>query len=163
VNLTLHTTNKCNLACDYCFVPHGKISMTKEIAFKAIELASAGSKSTGILFYGGEPLLEKELIYSVVEHCAKIEKDTGHKFSYKITTNGILLDEDFLKYSQKINMAIGFSCDGPAQDICRLFPNKNKTLDILKEKLPLLFKYHPYAVGLSVLNPSTCAYGNRYN
>ncbi|MCL2555768.1 MAG: radical SAM protein [Firmicutes bacterium] len=155
MNLTLHITNKCNLACDYCFVPHGEISMTKEIAFKAIDIAMQGNKSTGILFYGGEPLLERQLIYDVVAHCDKVTKETGHKFSYKITTNGVLLDEEFLLFSNKINMAIGLSCDGPAQDVCRLFSNKNKTFDILKTKIPLLLKYHPYAVGLSVLHPTT--------
>jgi len=154
MNLTLHITNKCNLACDYCFVPHGEISMTKEIAIKAIDLGmqAKNSKSTGVLFYGGEPLLERQLIYDVVEHNKKITQETGHKFSYKITTNGILLDEEFLQFSKDINMAIGFSHDGPAQDFCRLTKTKEKTSVILKEKIPLLLKYHPYAVALSVLN-----------
>jgi len=129
--------------------------MTREVAFSAIELAMKGKKSTGILFYGGEPLLERQLIFDVVEHCQKITSQTGHKFSFKITTNGILLDEEFLKFSRDINMAIGFSCDGPAQDDCRLFPDKRKTFDILKDKIPMLLKYHPYAVGLSVINPTT--------
>ena len=155
MNLTLHITNKCNLNCSYCFVPHGEISMTREIAYAAIELAMKGSKSTGLLFYGGEPLLEKELIYDIVEHNKKITKETGHVFTYKITTNGILLDEEFLKFSQDINMAIGFSHDGPAQDDCRLFRNKDKTSEVLKDTIPLLLKYQPYAVGLSVLNPTT--------
>jgi len=155
MNLTLHITNKCNLACDYCFVPHGKISMTKEIATKAIEIAMKGSKSTGILFYGGEPLLEKQLIYDVVAHNKKITEQTGHKFNYKITTNGVLLDEEFLIFARNINMAIGFSHDGPAQDECRRFATGEGTADVLRDKIALLLKYHPYAVMLSVLHPTT--------
>jgi uncharacterized protein len=129
--------------------------MTRETAFAAVRLGMEDKKTSGLLFYGGEPLVEKELIYDIVDYSMKIKQQTGHNFSYKITTNGILLDEEFLKFSRKINMPIGFSHDGLAQNDCRLFPGGGTTFDLLEEKIPLLLKYQPYATAMSVMDPST--------
>jgi len=129
--------------------------MTREIAFAAVRLGMENEKTSGLLFYGGEPLVEKELIYDIVNYSRKIKEETGHNFHYKITTNGTLLDEEFLKFSKELNMTIGFSHDGPAQDICRLTHKGKGTFDILEEKIPLLLKYQPYATAMSVIDPST--------
>ena len=155
MHLTLHLTNRCNLKCKYCFVAPGLERMTREVAYQAIKFGMEKNKTTGLLFYGGEPLLEKELIYDIAEYTQKIKKDTGHNFYYKITTNGTLLDEEFLMFSKTINMSIGFSHDGPAQDDNRLFLNGDGSFDLLEEKITLLLKHQPYAVGLSVVDPST--------
>jgi len=136
-------------------VERGPERMTFEVAKAAVELGMAGVKTTGILFYGGEPLLERQLIYATVAHAQSIKKETGHFFYYKITTNGILLDKEFLEFSKKVNLTIGFSHDGPAQDDCRLFHDGKGTAATLDEKIPLLLKYQPYAVGMSVIDPST--------
>ena len=155
MHLTLHLTNKCNLVCKYCFVTLGPEHMTKEIAFAAIKFATQSNRPTGLLFYGGEPLLERTLIYDIVARTKTINEATGHVFYYKMTTNGVLLDEDFLKFAADINLSIGFSHDGPAQDDCRVFPNGNGTAVLLAEKIPLLLKYQPYAIGMSVIDLST--------
>lgn len=155
MNLTLHMTNKCNLKCKYCFVPHGTCSMTFEIAMNAIKLAMKDGKPTGILFYGGEPLLEKDTIYKIVEATQKIKKETGHEFFYKMTTNGTLLDAAFLKMAGQVNLTIGLSHDGLAQDDNRLFHDGRGSFDLLEPKIDLLLKHQPYAVGLSVVDPST--------
>jgi len=129
--------------------------MTFDVAMKAIKLAMKNGQPTGILFYGGEPLLEKALIYQIVEATQKIKAETGHVFHYKMTTNGTLLDEDFLKMAKKVNLTIGLSHDGLAQDDNRLFHDGRGSFDMLEEKIELLLKYQPYAVGLSVVDPST--------
>jgi len=129
--------------------------MSLEVAKAAVKIGMKDTKTTGLLFYGGEPLLERQLIYDVVEYTLAVKKETAHTFYYKMTTNGILLDEEFLKFSKKINLTIGFSHDGPAQDDCRLFHDGEGTSATLKEKIPLLLKYQPYAVGMSVIDPST--------
>jgi len=128
--------------------------MSKEVAFAAVDFAASHKGTTGLLFYGGEPLLERQLIFDTVEYTKTLKAKTGHSFIYKMTTNGMLLDEDFLKFAQEINLTIGFSHDGPAQDDCRLTPDGKPSYDILKEKIPLLLKYQPYAIGMSVLDPS---------
>jgi len=129
--------------------------MTLDVAKAAVKLGMKDAKSTGLLFYGGEPLLERQLIYDTVDFSQAIKKETGHTFYYKMTTNGVLLDEEFLKFCKKVNLTIGFSHDGPMQDECRIFPDGEGTATILQEKIPLLLKYQPYAVGMSVVDPST--------
>jgi len=129
--------------------------MSQEVAFAAVRLGMEDKTSSGLLFYGGEPLLERQLIYDVAEYTKSIKEKSGHTFYYKMTTNGTLLDEDFLKFSQQLNLSIGFSHDGPAQDDCRKFLDGKGSASMLAEKIPLLLKYHPYAVGMSVVDQST--------
>jgi len=129
--------------------------MSREVAFAAVKLGMENKDTSGLLFYGGEPLLERQLIYDVVNYTKGIRKKTGHTFYYKITTNGTLLDEEFLKFANSVNMTIGFSCDGPAQDDCRRFHDGTESLAVLEEKIPLLLKYQPYAMGMSVVDPET--------
>ena len=155
MQLTLHLTNQCNLNCKYCFVEHGSERMSREVAFAAIKLGMESKSTSGMLFYGGEPMLERELIYDVVDYTKSIRKKTGHTFYYKMTTNGTLLDEEFLKFSDDVNLTIGFSCDGPAQDDCRKFHDGSNSLAVLEEKIPLLLRYQPYAVGMGVVDPAT--------
>jgi uncharacterized protein len=136
-------------------VARGPERMSPEVAKAAVRLGMKGTKTTGILFYGGEPLLERQLIYDVAEYTQELKKESAHTFYYKMTTNGVLLDEEFLKFSKRINLTIGFSHDGPAQDECRVFHDGEGTASVLAEKIPLLLKYQPYAVGMSVMDPST--------
>jgi uncharacterized protein len=129
--------------------------MSREMAFAAVDMAASEKKPCGLIFFGGEPLVERKLIYDIVEYSQKIKKETGQMFYYKITTNGTLLDEDFLEFSRNIQMMVGFSHDGYAQNDCRVFPDGTGTAEILEEKIPLLLKYQPYAVAMCTVNPET--------
>jgi uncharacterized protein len=129
--------------------------MSQDVAFAAVRFGMKGVSSSGLLFYGGEPLLERQLIYDTVEYASKIKKKTGHNFFYKMTTNGTLLDEEFLEFAKSVNLTIGFSHDGPVQDDCRLFANGEGSFELLEEKIPLLLKYQPYAIAMCVTDPST--------
>jgi len=129
--------------------------MSRDVAFAAVKLGMQNATSGGLLFYGGEPLLERQLIYDTVAHAQAIKEKSGHTFYYKMTTNGVLLDEEFLKFAAKVNLTIAMSCDGLAQDDCRLFPDGTGSFEIIKKKIPLLLKYQPYAVAMSVADPST--------
>jgi len=129
--------------------------MTQDVAFAAINFAMQNCTSSGLLFYGGEPLLERKLIEGIIEYSGNIRKKTGHAFYYKITTNGTLLDESFINMAKEANLMFGFSHDGLAQDTCRVFHNGQGSFSVLEEKIPMLLKQHPYSVGMSVINPST--------
>jgi len=129
--------------------------MSRKVALAAVKLGMENNDTSGLLFYGGEPLLERQLIYDVVDYTKGIRKKTGHTFYYKMTTNGTLLDEEFLKFTKDVNLTIGFSCDGPAQNTCRKFHDGSGSLAVLEEKIPLLLKYQPYAIGMSVVDSST--------
>ena len=155
MHLTLHITNKCNLKCKYCYVAQGTQTMARETAFAAVDLAASEKKPCGLIFFGGEPLTERELIYDIVDYSQKVKKETGQIFYYKMTTNGTLLDEDFLKFSRSLNMMIGFSHDGYMQDDCRVFYDGRGTFEILESKIPMLLAYQPYAVAMCTVNPET--------
>jgi len=129
--------------------------MSRETAFAAVKFGMENKNTSGLLFYGGEPLLERQLIYDIADYTKAIKAKSGHTFYYKMTTNGTLLDAEFLKFAQDINLTIGCSHDGAAQDDCRPFFDGSRSFAALEEKIPLLLKYQPYAIGMSVIDPST--------
>lgn len=161
MNLTLHLTDKCNLACRYCYEDKNRGgapcigAMPKETALRAVDMACANSKRAGFAFFGGEPLLEKALIYEILAYNKKLESDRGIKFSYKITTNGTLLDEEFLRISAAVNMVVGFSHDGACHDENRVYRDGRGSAGDLEAVIPTLLRYHPYAVAMCTVNPST--------
>ena len=94
MHYTLHITNSCNLACRYCYVHKQQPKrMTIDTARAAIDRAARNSGDVGISFFGGEPLLQKQLIRDAVAYGRTVEAGAGCHFHFKITTNGLLLDE----------------------------------------------------------------------
>ncbi|MBQ6102762.1 MAG: radical SAM protein, partial [Kiritimatiellae bacterium] len=108
MHLTLHLTDRCNLACRYCYQRHGASDMPRETAEAAIDRLATGN-NPGIVFFGGEPLLRKDLMLALVDRC---EAREPNRFHYKVTTNGTLLDEDFLAEAGRRRLAVALSCDG---------------------------------------------------
>ena len=108
MHLTLHLTDRCNLACRYCYQRHGASDMPRETAEAAIDRLATGN-NPGIVFFGGEPLLRKDLMLALVDRC---EAREPNRFHYKVTTNGTLLDESFLAEAGRRRLAVALSCDG---------------------------------------------------
>ncbi len=183
MNLTLHLTERCNMNCTYCVNDRNSEPMSEEVMYRACDLAFSAGNSAGICFFGGEPLLHKELIYKAISYCTKKSAETGMKIRYKMTTNGTLLDEEFLDIAAKAGIEIGLSFDGTAQDICRHYADGRGTFaDVeriakqLLRKMPLSYamltlapqavhKFHESVVYLHKLGfkrvTATIAYGNR--
>ena len=65
MHLTLHLTDRCNLACRYCYARHGTVEMSFETAMTAIAECTADDPNPGIIFFGGEPLLQADLIFLI--------------------------------------------------------------------------------------------------
>lgn len=132
--------------------------MNLEIARKAIEMAISRTTSSeiSVTFLGGEPLLKKDLIREIVEECHKYDK---HVFLFSILTNGLLLDEDFIRFSLKNNISISLSLDGikPAHDLFRKIGN-NESWNLIMEKFKLLTSFIPASMILVTLNPETTQY-----
>ena len=63
MHLTLHLTDRCNLACRYCYAQHGTSDMTLETALAAVDECTRGEENPGIIFFGGEPLLREDLVF----------------------------------------------------------------------------------------------------
>lgn len=162
MHYTLHLTNNCNFDCTYCYVNHENTKvMSRETSRKAVDLAAQNQRGlTGIVFFGGEPLLCKDLIYETVEYARWKEKQAECKFYFKITTNGLLLDEEFMKLSMKEDIFIALSHDGvkEAHDKHRIDINGNGTFERLSEKIGLLLNNRPYAPVLVVVTPETAEY-----
>lgn len=156
MNFTLHLTENCNMDCSYCIRNKTPKDMPLEVLYKACDLAFSKGTRAGIVFFGGEPLLKKDLIYKAIDYCEAKSSETGIKFSCKMTTNGTLLDEEFLKRASKAGMKIGLSFDGMGQDISRRFPDGSSTFDLLEEKAKLLLKYIPESMALLTLDPKAC-------
>ncbi|HQK92298.1 MAG TPA: radical SAM protein [Armatimonadota bacterium] len=167
MHLTLHLTARCNLRCRYCYAaPHAGGDMTPEVLRAAIDMAVAMNQrerpglSLGIVFFGGEPLLRRDLIHQALAWCREIETSTGQLFHYKITTNGTLLDEEFLTSPETRDVFVAMSHDGlrESHDAHRVDAAGQGTFDRLEPVIDRLLARRPYAPVLLVTNPDTVQY-----
>lgn len=162
--MELCITNSCNLSCKYCFCKAGRDyaqtgNMSEEIAFKAIDLLlknSKNKKKLNVAFFGGEPLMNYNLIYSVVKY-AKHQSNIHNKiFSFSITTNATLLNEEFVNFMIENNFNIMISADGPKQYHNYQCPTKNNSgsYDKMFNGLSLLInKNFPIDIRTTVASP----------
>ena len=156
MNMTFHLTDACNMACKYCFQTRSPHSMTEETARKAVDLSvNSASGSTGICFFGGEPLLLKDTIINTVNYCGTIGHRSGHRFVFKLVTNGTLLDEDFLQFADAGKIGIALSHDGLMQDDSRIFPDGTGSASLLEGKIGLLLTHQPDAVVMCTVQPES--------
>ena len=111
----------------------------------------------GIVFFGGEPLVEKETLMDLVEMGRAMEARDGGIFHFKITTNGILMDDAFLEWACRREVMIAMSFDGvkEAHDAHRRTKKGGGTFDVLLPRLKALLAAKPYASVLMVVNPDT--------
>lgn len=185
MNFTLHLTERCNLDCTYCVNCKKNSDMSEDVLYKACDLAFSKGNSAGICFFGGEPLLRKDLIFKAVDYCEKKSRETGKKIRYKMTTNGTLLDNEFISFAAKKHLEIGISFDGKAQDICRRYVNGNGTFSDMERISKIILRKMPLTYAMLTLSPdavdifcesvkylhdlgykrvtATIAYGNRVN
>ena len=160
MHFTLHLSPRCNMHCGYCYSPPADgTAMTPEIGRRVLDMAAqTGEKSCGIIFFGGEPLLHRDLIYDLVDYGEA--HPTGQRYHFKVTTNGVLLDEAFLAYSLRHHMLVAMSFDGirEAHDAHRRFPDGRPTFEYLLPRLQLLLAARPYSSVYTVVNPDTARY-----
>ena len=155
MDLTLHLTEACNLRCQYCYHPKSLKTMTEETLRSALAL-SGPSDRAAVSFFGGEPLLARSLILEAFAECDRIRRDTGRHFTFQMTTNGTLLDEEFLQIARERGMIIAPSYDGLAQDRNRRAAGGEGTAALVESKIPLLLQYLPYAPVMMTVSPA-CA------
>lgn len=167
--ITLQVTQKCNLRCGYCVYSgnhqnrsHSNRVMTFETAKKAIDLIASQSielDEISIAFYGGEPLLEIELIKKCVDYVEKVLE--GKNIVYAITTNGTLLTPKLVDYFSKHNINITISLDGSKNehDINRRFANGKGSFDLIMENIRKIKSHNPEFIKKisinTVINPKS--------
>ena len=118
--LCLHIAHDCNLACKYCFAEegeyHGKRElMSFEVGKKALDflVANSGSRTNlEVDFFGGEPLMNFEVVKQLVEYGRSLEKEHNKNFRFTLTTNGVLLNDEILEFANKEMGNLVLSLDG---------------------------------------------------
>ena len=157
MHYTLHLTNRCNLRCDYCYVDHGETDMSPETARAAADLAGRDAKRAGLIFFGGEPLLRRELIYNTVAYARARERENDCRYYFKITTNGLLLDGEFLDFACRENMFVALSLDGTKQahDAHRHDAQGQGCYGQVAEAARRLLRVKPYSPVMMTVRPGT--------
>ncbi len=130
--LCIHIAHDCNLACRYCFAGegeyHGERSlMSYETGKKALDLlvASSGSRQNlEVDFFGGEPLLNFEVVKKLVAYGRSLEKEHNKKFRFTLTTNGVLLNDDIMEFVNKEMGNLVLSIDGRKEVHDRMRPRR---------------------------------------
>lgn len=118
--MCLHISHDCNIRCKYCFASQGnfqgeKLLMSEEVGKKAIDYLidnSKGRKNLEIDFFGGEPLLNMEVVKSLVTYARNQEKIYNKNFRFTITTNALLLNEDNMHFINDNMDNVVLSIDG---------------------------------------------------
>jgi uncharacterized protein len=141
---------------------HSAREMSLKTALAAVDLSvrskgdsliPSGCMHTGLSFFGGEPLLNRDLIERTVDYCEKIRVATGEKFKYVMVTNGTLLDESFLEFATRNKMEIGLSHDGLMHDMSRKMGDGSSSFALLEEKISLLLRYLPKSTAMCTIHP----------
>ena len=151
-NLILQVTQQCNLRCKYCAYSgnyynrsHTSNRMDFETAKKAIDFylkRSEKADQLALSFYGGEPLLEFELIKKCVSYI--LQRKGDKKILFTMTTNGTLMTEDVIEFLVKyeFNLMISLDGDKKSHDINRRFKTGKGSFDIILENLSRLKAYN---------------------
>ncbi|MBR0085384.1 MAG: thioether cross-link-forming SCIFF peptide maturase, partial [Lachnospiraceae bacterium] len=131
--LCLHIAHDCNLACKYCFAGegeyHGKRElMSYEVGKAALDflIRSSGSRvNLEVDFFGGEPLMNIEVVKQLVAYGRSQEKEHNKKFRFTLTTNGVLLNDDIDAFLNKEMGNVVLSIDGRKEVHDRMRPSRN--------------------------------------
>ena len=142
--LCLHIAHDCNLACKYCFAEEGEYHgrralMSFEVGKKALDflIANSGNRvNLEVDFFGGEPLMNWDVVKQLVEYGRSREKKCNKKFRFTITTNGVLLNDEIMDFCNREMSNVVLSLDGRKEvnDRMRPFRNGSGSYDLIVPK-----------------------------
>jgi sulfatase maturation enzyme AslB (radical SAM superfamily) len=133
-NLTLVVTDACNLKCTYCFQQRSPKRMTRETAERAVDLHFQHKDADlCISFFGGEPLLELDLMKHVVRYAREKARRRHKNLRFAITTNGMLIDRPTFSWLNQQKFSIKLSFDGihPEHELVRGHGTAAKLTEVL--------------------------------
>lgn len=118
--LCIHIAHTCNLNCEYCFASQGKYQgeramMSFEVGKRALDFLvenSGSRRNLEVDFFGGEPLMNFKVVKELVAYARSIEKEKNKNFRFTLTTNGVLIDDDVIKFANKEMSNVVLSLDG---------------------------------------------------
>ena len=142
--MCLHVAHTCNLNCEYCFASQGKYHgeralMDFETGKRALDflIANSGTRhNLEVDFFGGEPLMNWDVVKKLVAYAREQEKIHNKNFRFTLTTNGILIDDDVIEFSNKEMSNVVLSLDGRKEvhDRLRKDYKGNGSYDIIVPK-----------------------------
>ena len=142
--LCLHIAHDCNLACQYCFAEEGEYHgrralMSFEVGKKALDFLIANSgnrRNLEVDFFGGEPLMNWEVVKQLVEYGRSKEKEYNKNFRFTMTTNGVLLNDEIMDYCNREMSNVVLSLDGRKEvnDKMRPFRGGKGSFDLIVPK-----------------------------
>lgn len=151
--LCLNVAHDCNLMCKYCFAKQGNFGgaaqlMDLETGKKAIDLLierSGNRRNLEIDFFGGEPLMNWEVVKKLVEYGREVEKPAGKNIRFTITTNGMLLNDEKIDYINEHMHNVVLSLDGrkSVNDYMRPTVGGRGSYDIIVPKFQKLVAQRP--------------------
>ena len=126
--LCLHVAHTCNLNCSYCFASQGKYQgdraiMSFEVGKRAFDFLIENSgtrRNLEVDFFGGEPLMNWDVVKQLVAYARSIEKQHNKNFRFTLTTNGLLIDDEVIDFLNKEMSNVVLSLDG-RRDVHDLF------------------------------------------
>ena len=118
--LCLHVAHTCNLNCAYCFASQGKYHgdkdvMSLEVGKRALDflIENSGTRTNlEVDFFGGEPLMNFDVVKELVAYARVREKEAGKNFRFTLTTNGVLVDDDVIDFANREMSNVVLSLDG---------------------------------------------------
>lgn len=148
--MCLHVAHDCDLRCKYCFASQGDFEgdrslMSLEVGKKALKFLvenSGNRRNLEVDFFGGEPLMNFDVVKELVTYGKSLEKDNNKNFRFTITTNGVLLDDKKIDYINENMDNVVLSIDGRKEvnDLMRTTPNGKGSYDIIVPKFKDLIK-----------------------
>ncbi|MGF0033404.1 thioether cross-link-forming SCIFF peptide maturase [Bariatricus sp. SGI.154] len=146
--LCLHIAHDCNLACKYCFAEEGEYHgrralMSYEVGKKALDflIAHSGNRhNLEVDFFGGEPLMNWQVVKDLVAYGREQEKIHNKHFRFTVTTNGVLLNDEVQEFVNKEMDNVVLSLDGRKEinDLMRPFRNGKGSYDLIVPKFQKL-------------------------
>ncbi|MFZ5966039.1 MAG: thioether cross-link-forming SCIFF peptide maturase [Bacillota bacterium] len=142
--LCLHIAHDCNIRCAYCFASQGNFKgarslMSEDVGKKAIDFLiehSGTRRNLEVDFFGGEPLMNFDVVKNIVAYGRAKEKETNKNFRFTMTTNGVLLDDEKMTYINEHMENVVLSIDGrkDVNDQMRYSVNGSGTYDVIVPK-----------------------------
>ncbi|MFV0362210.1 MAG: thioether cross-link-forming SCIFF peptide maturase [Suipraeoptans sp.] len=146
--MCLHIAHDCNLACQYCFAEEGEYHgrralMSYEVGRKALDYLIENSgirKNLEVDFFGGEPLMNWQVVKDLVAYGRSREEECNKHFRFTLTTNGVLLNDEVMEFVNKEMDNVVISLDGrkSVNDKMRPFRNGTGSYDLIVPKFQKL-------------------------
>ena len=148
--LCLHVAHTCNLNCSYCFASQGKYHgdralMSFEVGKRALDflMENSGTRTNlEVDFFGGEPLMNWDVVKQLVEYARSVEKEHHKNFRFTLTTNGLLIDDEVIEFCNKEMSNVVLSLDGRKEinDLTRVDYAGNGSYDRIVPKFQQMVK-----------------------